>query len=357
MKQRRSVIGLDLGSHSIKAVQTNASGEPVATAHVPRPEPGIPLDAADFDRLQGVLYRHGFAGSRAAICAPKDIIHRLTIDLPPVDSGAPLDQIARTELCRQRGLSPDAFEFTWNETPQPPRHASGARAVAQSCTHEDANRVLDLCESIGLRPVTLQSPALVAGSLAKSATGGRSSAVIDLGGEDATFVSVRDGKARFVRAVPGAGLAAVVGSEDWLSDSLGKAIRNTVRTGDPSPLRESGFEGCLKRYRAAVCAEIASSIDYLGSCGSDEEPITVTIVGGGSVIPGLRSDLAGSIRPRVIEPENAPHPGFAFASALAGTASAVTGEPDAWEDAADGEPEPTGSEHEPIPADSEREAA
>ena len=139
-----SPIGIDLGTHSVKAVQLDSIGRTYASAHIQRANPGAPYGPDDITRLRGVLYRSGFRGSRVVLGAPKQMIQRLTIDLPPLASGAPIEQIAQSDLSRQRSLAPGTFEFRWHESPQPPRHASGARAGTQTPTHHAQHTRLDL---------------------------------------------------------------------------------------------------------------------------------------------------------------------------------------------------------------------
>ena len=313
----RSPIGIDLGSHSIKAAQTGGDGRPFAYADIPRLEPGTPIGEDDFVRLRGVLYRRGFSGSRVVLGAPKPIIQRLTIDLPPLDSGAPIDEIARSELCRQRGLVPGSFEYCWHETPQPPRHASGARAVTEICTHEHANTLLDLAEARGFSPIGLHSASTMCASLASRLNPQGTVAAVDLGWTDTTFVTVRAGRIRFIRSVASAGLAAMVGAEAWLGTTLGSAIRDIRRSGDAASLIGPEFASLTKRYRATVEAEFTSSIEYLAGCGTAERPSSLVITGGGAFIPGLRDDLAGLVDGETHTPESSVDIGGAIASTLA----------------------------------------
>ena len=284
-------IGVDLGAHSIKAVQFDPGGGVVAAADIARQDPSLPINETDIVHLRGVLYRRGFMGSRIVLGAPKSMIQRVTLDLPPLESGAPIEQIAQSELCRQRELLPGSFEFRWHESPQPPRHASGARAVTELCTHQSANSLLDLIEAQGFDPVALHSQSTAYAALATSNGSAATVAVVDLGWSDATILTARRGEVRFIRAVSSAGLGALVGSERWLAESLGDALRDALIEGDSSPLAEPEFETLLKRYRASVGAEIRSSVEYLEGCNDEEVPSTLIVLGGGSVVPGVREDL------------------------------------------------------------------
>lgn len=288
---RHPAISIDLGAHSIKAAQCDRNGRTRAFSHLPRNAPGAPLDADDIKRLSGLLYRRGFHGSRVEITAPKSIVHRLTIDLPPLDSGAPISTIAQTELCRQRHIDPGSFEFHWFETPQPPRHNAGARAIAVSCTHEDANALLDLFEQGGFQTVALRCPISAVAAARRGSNPHETTAVLDLGWSDATLVSCRNGVVRFARSMPNCGLAAMAGTEDWIIRPLGEAIRGLINHGPAHEADLDDFAGMLKRYEQSLVSEVGSSIRYLEGCEGDEAPRSIEICGGGSVLPGVRAVL------------------------------------------------------------------
>ncbi len=314
---RRSPIGLDLGSSCIKAAQLDASGRVLAATHIRRPEPGTPIDASDFSRLLGVLYRMGFTGRRIAIGAPKSIVHRLTLELPPLHSGAPIDRIAESELARQRRLEPGSFEFHWYETPQPPRHAAGTRAIAVSCTHTDAGALLDLAEDAGLDPIGLHSPAAAAAyAITRNGTPAPT-AVIDLGWSDTTFIATRDGTIRFVRGVGSSGLGALIGGERWLRDSIDRTVDARLHAEHDAGRTDDVLENFSKRYRAIVLDEIRSSLAYLEGCSGDESPGSIVLVGGGACLPGVRETIeAGTGLPTARPAGPAPN-GYASAIALA----------------------------------------
>lgn len=311
-----SPIGIDLGAHTIKAIQFDRAGTPIASASLRRAEPSEPICADDAARLVGVLYRNGFIGRRVAIAAPKQTIHRLTIDLPPLDSGAPIDAIAQTELCRQRRLEPGTFEYQWYESPQPPRHASGARAIAVSCTHDEAGGVLDLFESHGMTPVAIHSPDAVLADSVSGATFPETTAVLDLGWSDATFVAARNGKVRFVRAIQPCGLGELTGEEQWFAAALGSALRRSLATApsqettdtnrdesDSDPTN-SEFSAVFKRYRGALAAEVVSSLQYLEGCGQGEKPELLVLTGGGTGVPGIHESLESATGIKTASPRN-----------------------------------------------------
>src|SRR5947208_914800 len=99
--KRYSLIGLDMGSRSMKAAQVSRSGTQVrveAAAVIPYASAETTLDEQGMRRLRDVLHRQGFHGHNLVVAAPADKLHVELLDLPPRHSGAPVDQIAQAEM-------------------------------------------------------------------------------------------------------------------------------------------------------------------------------------------------------------------------------------------------------------------
>src|SRR5947209_4397275 len=97
----RTPIGIDLGAHSIKAVQLRAGADGRwglgALACLPRSTPGSPVQSEEIARLAATLDRAGFSGTRAVLAVPAvDLISGM-LELPPRVPGMPFEQIARME--------------------------------------------------------------------------------------------------------------------------------------------------------------------------------------------------------------------------------------------------------------------
>lgn len=283
-----SPIGLDLGNRVIRAVQLDRAGEVLASARLLRNKPGEPVGAEDVRRMQGVLYRSGFRGQEVVIAAPKSIIQRTTIDLPPRSSGAPLDQIARSELARQAHLDPDSFEFVWWDAPQPPRHGSAVRAITISCEHEKSGALLDCFEHAGFTPLALLCPSAVIAATIPDPGGDALAAVLDLGWSDATFVVRSRTRIIFERQLSGCGLArsvrAIARKRRIDPDALGREIEQNTA----SPLMRQ----LIEHYTHDVADEIRSSVEYLRNCEGVFEPSMISLIGGGAAVPGIAETVA-----------------------------------------------------------------
>src|SRR5881394_3993431 len=97
----RGPIGLDLFGHQLKAAQLSHDGKSwrVEAAVSLSQSADQPLDASRVTWLRDVLTRQGFKGDQVVLAAPAGKLETEMLELPPRTSGAPMDQIARAELC------------------------------------------------------------------------------------------------------------------------------------------------------------------------------------------------------------------------------------------------------------------
>ena len=287
----RTPIGLDLGSRFIHAAQADRSGTVFATAAVRRVNPDEAYTEEDFERLCGVLYRRGFRGREVVVTAPKSIIQRSTLDLPPRESGAPLDEIARGELARQTHQDPGVFEFTWWDAPQPPRHGATVRAIAISCGHEQAGALLDAMEGCGLKPVALLSPSTAAAVAVRPPEPGALSGVLDLGWSEAVFVVRDEADIVFERRLNGCEICRLVrviaGKHRIDQGVFARELESGVR-----PAHPRAIEDFCEQFRHAVRDEMRSSVDYLRTCDATSEPVLITVLGGGALVAGVTDEVA-----------------------------------------------------------------
>jgi len=312
-------IGLDPGGATIHAAQTDRSGAVVAAAAIPRAAPDTPCTADEFAHLQGVLYRQGFRGSRVHLAAPKQIVSRTTLDLPPRDSGAPIDEIARGEIARQTKADPRSFEFAWWDAPQPPRHGASIRAITVTCHHETASALIGAVEQAGFRVEGLFSPSTAAAAVLTPPPPGATAAAVDLGWTDATLILTGHDSIVFERQLTGCGLSAcliptakALGIEPAeLSRALAHA--RAEHHAAPEILRRA-----LERYTNDVSAEVRSTVDYVRGCANATAPDSLCLVGGGAAVPGITEAIANAAGIPVTAYPGPSGPALATAVGLAG---------------------------------------
>jgi Tfp pilus assembly PilM family ATPase len=178
-----SPIGLDLGTRLIKALQLTGAGPNCriqAALALPRNE-GEAIDLGTTTRLRDILERHGFLGHRIVLAAPANQLHQEVLELPPRESGAPLDQIAAAEIARTGKMDPGSFEMASWDLPAPPRASAGTSVMALAMRHADAAALLDPFEHAGLDVIGIDSQACALARLLAARPTEGLSVVLDLG--------------------------------------------------------------------------------------------------------------------------------------------------------------------------------
>ena len=155
VRNKLSSIGLEIDAHEFRAVQlmrTRNVDHVVAWAVFPRQEmidstqqTSLP-DAEELRWAGSVLARRGFVGNKVSITPSTSVCSSHVIELPPADSGAPIDQLARMEIARERRCSPEDIEFGYWALPQ---RGKAQETLAVACPRSTVDSTLDLYEESG----------------------------------------------------------------------------------------------------------------------------------------------------------------------------------------------------------------
>lgn len=119
-----SPIGVDVGAGAIKAMQLGAGMRALV---MPRASERV---EPDIDRLCEALWRRGFSGREVVVSVPSPWVRSAMLELPPRSSGAPLDQIVRSELARVHRAEPASMEVAWWEIPAGARAGGAAETMS-----------------------------------------------------------------------------------------------------------------------------------------------------------------------------------------------------------------------------------
>lgn len=119
----------------------------LASATMTRTGKDEALGADEASALESLLFRKGFAPAPCVVSAPDAALRWATLPLPPLASGAPIDQLARAEFARHHKIDPGQFELSiWPL----PGTGSGAQVMALGCDTEPTERRVAALESAGL---------------------------------------------------------------------------------------------------------------------------------------------------------------------------------------------------------------
>jgi len=312
IRDRTNPIGLDLGAAALKACQRDAHGRVIASLVLPRRRFGAQHDGEELSRLASMLERQGFVGRRVVAACPWPDVISEPLRLPPAESGAPRDELAKAEMARLRQLSPGSFELGFWPIPAPARGGEGAFVMASATTHAQADAYIDLFDDAGLDLVALDTPA---GTLCRGVSddlAGRRgmTLIVDLGHQQARSVVLAEGRVVFERGNDEAGLAHLHGQvvetltvEPEAADLLLRraGLSQASRGGEDTP-SDPAWREALAEVRSltiahfdAAARELAMAINYVGHRYPDLSIEGGLITGGGALLPGVPNYLSSAL--------------------------------------------------------------
>ncbi len=303
------LIGVDVGGRHVKVAQFNRSSAGwrlEAAASIPRTETGSDIKRPEVRRLCEVLARGPFKGRGIVLATPSDKLMTTIMRLPPRGSGAPIEEIARSELARMHGCDPDTFEMACWDLPAPARAGESTYVMAAACAHDEANALLDVFEAEGLDVQGLEIHAsAVARACAPALEGVPGiSAILDLGWSLERLVLLYQGVVVYERKRPRGGLHALVASlKDRLKLGAERVERLLTAGGLVSPQAGEGDDPEVAEVVSAAAAahfdtmveEMRMPVSYVSNQYPDASVERLLLIGGGAKIAGLAEYLGSRL--------------------------------------------------------------
>ncbi len=301
--QSHSPVGIDVGGRSISAVQlhgTQRDRRVSAAVRLPRSRPGAPLDSHEVARLRDVLARQAFTGNLVVLAVPSHQLMTAVMQLPPRDSGAPVDQIAMTELARTYNVSMQSFEMSTWDLPSPEHVNRAALLLAVGFAHEEADALFDLFRESGMRIAALDMKAWAiaraAGPIIASGTG--ITAMLDLEWDAAVLALFYRGVVLYDRTMNESGfkqlhaaLTEVVEDDALLMDYLLDTVGLQPST---EGIAQAGLINARRRMAGhfeAIVKDVDESLRYASRQYPDAPFEKLLLVGDAASIPGLGDHL------------------------------------------------------------------
>jgi type IV pilus assembly protein PilM len=302
-RSSRTVIGVDIGRHTIKAAQLQTCGgrqRTFALLLVPRPQPDQEIGAADASTIKKILRQYGFSGNRIAIAAPEQNLLRATLEVPAKVSGESAEQIVRMELSRLHNVAPDSFEMAHWEL----RAANNPRpmtpTLAVGCPHEAATALLDVFEDADFRVAALdvRSAAVTRACGPLLLPVPQITALVDLGWRSTSVLFVCGRSLVYERSVQGAPvgeLTARLTEAFAIPSASAYQIIGAAGPGMEEPtgqLDRESLEAIRKHMRAhfdKLLEELRVPLSYANHQFGGEGVRRLLLIGGGGAVPGLAS--------------------------------------------------------------------
>lgn len=296
-------IGLDIGSHCVKAVQlrridaARAKWTLAAATVLPRLEASPTPTFAEATRWIDVLDRQGFRGRRTVVGMPARRLIVSTLELPPRSSGAPIEQLARAEIARVNKCAPDAMELSAWDLPQAARAAKGTQLMAVGCTHAIATEFIDPLESAGFDVCALDATFLAAAraSAGRFAPESSITATLDVGWNDGALVLFRGQSAVYMRSLAEAGVGRLISD---LSERLNvepEVAEHWVATAGADPDAPNVVRGALTANAESIVRDLQTSFAYVAHQYPQTPVAKLLLLGGGATTAGLSQTISQAL--------------------------------------------------------------
>jgi Tfp pilus assembly PilM family ATPase/Tfp pilus assembly protein PilN len=296
-------IGLDLDGRCFRAVQQIDDGNsPYKHAMTPSPreDPSAPLTDAEADQLCTVLEQGGFVGNRLVVAAPASAETSSVLELPPRGSGAPLADIARSEMARLQGCDPSEIEFSAWLLPQPARAGDATFMMATACSHQQVAPLVSALEHRGWDVAALdcRTWALARACLPHMVGVIGMTAVVELGWRETRLVICKDGTVVYERSIPDGGVRGLATALGGKFDLRGPDISEVMAqlSVEETPEGESGPTAGVRTqviaYVQRLAEELHAPFCYVENLYPDAAIRRMLLVGPGAAIGGLAGYIA-----------------------------------------------------------------
>ncbi|MFN0132180.1 MAG: hypothetical protein ACKVW3_06570 [Phycisphaerales bacterium] len=293
MIRKVSPIGLEISGDAFVAAQVERRREGLslrAGVRLERAGTGTELPTREeLERLRGVLERQGFVGRRVVAAVPDASLMASTLELPPAESGAPVEQIGRAEFARLHKREPGTFEMSlW---PAGAAGRTGQTWMALGCEHAKAEALLAALESADLFPVGLDARAAALARVLFALNPAESGLALatDAGFDGALTVVLQGGMLAYQRFTPECGLR---GLREAFAKSTGAEAGDSIRAGMETDRR--GENEAAREHADALARDLSAAIAY-ATHRYQAEVTGLRLSGPGARIPGLSDRLAEAV--------------------------------------------------------------
>ena len=307
-RRANTPIGIDLDGRFIRAIQLSRSSQGwciQASASIPRQRSDVAVTPEEIATLARTLTKNGFVGRDVVVAVPAERLISSIIDLPPRSSGAPVEQIACSELARMHQCDLRAIEMVSWSLPQPARAANSTPTMVCACTYSDSEALLKLFERVSLNVVALdtRSRALIRACMPILADPGAIVAVVELGWNEAHVVAMHEGLVAYDRRLPDAGVEQLI--ETLVAKSrLDRAAAEALFAHAVLNPENANHEG-TKRARKPVTRveihfdmvadELSTPLTYLANQYPDASVREVLLTGPCSPVRGLAQYMSARL--------------------------------------------------------------
>ncbi len=303
----RSVLGLDVGSHSLKAVELRVSPRSLAPGQFrvhPRIDPDLPVA----DQIRHFISQHELPTNQVACALPAGQLSTRRLEFPFSDERR-LAKAIPFEIEAETPFDLEDIIVDWNLLEGERNHGAVAATLVK---REHVAAALERFEEAGCSPQILEAEGLVLANLAPIFRLEGIHLIIDIGHEKTTFCALHHGRPVLARSIPVAGRAmtdAIV-AETGLSQEEAEQRKCEVGAlGRDLEGTSPGVISILDRIAREAIRTLEAAEPRHGGEAGNAEPV-LTLIGGSAHLDRIDEFLArrtGLETARIRMPADAPH--------------------------------------------------
>lgn len=303
--RHKGLIGVHVGTRCICAAQMSGLRRQVRTLlRLPRPATEAEPGSREIESLARTLSRRGFSGDRVAVALPESAVVSAMLELPPRQSGAPIEQLARAEVARMHRLGSGGFEIASWDLPGIGGAERATQVMALACPHERAEQLIATFEEGGLSVEVLEPRACaIARACDTLLAPDGLSAIVEVGWAVTRALFILQGVLVYERTLPDAGCAR-------LHESVGRAVGLDDEASVERTIAQLGASGEDERRGAGVRALVRDAVqdwleildrdvvvarDYVLQRHRREQVDRLVIAGPGADVPLAAAKLGESL--------------------------------------------------------------
>lgn len=286
-------IGVDIGHRHVKLAQVRR-GRLWAWACLNRVSAGEWPETPEIRRIAETIRCGRFSGRQVVLAVPPERLLTGILELPPRSSGAPVDQLAKSELARRHETTVQEIESCSWDLPSPARAANRTYMMAVACAHRETEALIAACEGAGLQVQSIETQATAAARACGAMFDdlGGTGAVLDIGWNSAQLVLMYQGIVVYHRNLVKCGLEALAGGISRQPGTTGEMIEQWLSCDEPqAALPPAALAAGLE----TVASELRIPLSYLANQYPDAHVRRLLLVGGGARTAGMKAHLGKAL--------------------------------------------------------------
>jgi len=285
----KNVLGLDLGTHSVKAIEIRQSlrnFEIVTSCSFPLPDPDTSV--AELARSLVVENRLSTEHVVAALRGDRVSMRRLTL---PFGDSKKITAAIPFEIEEDIPFELDDCLIDW-ELIRGDRASSDVVTIV--APRAEVSAAVDTLHAAGCAPQTLEAEGLVLGNLAAVFDLPGTRLLVDLGHTKSTICALVDGHAIAARTLPIGGKLVT----QAIADDRSLSLSDAERVKSEEAILGTAAEASMTRFGAAIdrlgreilrtASAVEERLAATGEGGFEE----ITLLGGGALLPGIEAALS-----------------------------------------------------------------